>query len=325
MAKALHPENIIFGISLQYNVEPNLDFISTQSRIIRFSKPNYDTNTGPGIIEIRNAIKKLHKDEEYFLQIDAHTNFVNNWDDILIHDIHEFENKTVISKQILQQELKEQTRSKYFFTPNSLPIIGASAIEDPEYIKNNSIEKKYFYNYYISGAFIFTKSKWLYEVPIPNYHKYPYEEEEQALISYCHGYDIVAPKYNRQVVFPGTDSKHLQPLDERWWHIEKIDTNDPSTWIYTRKWIKDDDEMISEVEKLFIFGKNNFIDLTYSARPISSFYSAIGLAKEYKQYFAELQGGSHSKTFLVTGYDSKQGQYEAKIRKADVNFKENNE
>ena len=54
---------------MQYDVEPNLDFVSTQSRIIRFPKPNYDTNTGPGIIEIRNAIKRLHKDEEYFLQI----------------------------------------------------------------------------------------------------------------------------------------------------------------------------------------------------------------------------------------------------------------
>jgi hypothetical protein len=325
LAKALHPENIVFGISLQYDVEPNLDFVSTQSRIIRFPKPNYGTNTGPGIIEIRNAIKRLHKDEEYFLQIDAHTNFIKNWDDILIHDINEFENKTIISKQIQQVELEETNRSEFVFTPNALPVLSTRIISDVQYIKDNLANKNYFYNHYISGGFIFTKSKWLYEVPFASYHKFPYEEQEQSLISYCHGYNIVAPRYNRQVVFAGNDLKYQDPKSEIWWDINKVDNNDPTTWIYSKKWIKDDEDLILEVEKLLLFGKNNFMDISNSSRTLTDFYSAVGLGKEYKQYFAELQGGNHSKTFLVKGYNSKEGMLNARIKKADPNFKEKDE
>jgi hypothetical protein len=325
LAKALHPENIVFGISLQYDVEPNLDFVSTQSRIIRFPKPNYDTNTGPGIIEIRNAIKRLHKDEEYFLQIDAHTDFAKNWDDILIHDINEFENKTIISKQIQQVELEETNRSEFVFTPNALPVLFTRIISDVQYIKDNLANKNYFYNHYISGGFIFTKSKWLYEVPLASYHKFPYEEQEQSLISYCHGYTIISPRYNRQVIFAGNDLKYQDPKSELWWDINKVDNNDPTTWVYTKKWIKDDEDLTLEVEKLLLFGKNNFMDITNQARTLTDFYSAIGLGKEYKQYFAELQGGSHSKTFLVKGYDSKEGMFNARMKKADPNFKEKNE
>jgi hypothetical protein len=322
LAKALHPENIIFGISLQYDVDPNLDFVSTQSRIIRFPKPNYDTNTGPGIIEIRNAIKRLHKDEEYFLQIDSHTDFAKNWDDILIHDVHEFKNKTIISKQIQQKELEETDMSKFIFNPSKSPILYTTRVSDTEYIKNNLVNKNYFYNHYISGGFIFAKSKWLYEVPLSNYHKFPYEEQEQSLISYCHGYDIVAPRYSRQVIFAGNDSKYENPKNELWWDIEKIDETDPTTWIYTRKWIKDNEPMTLEVEKLLLFGKNDFMDITNRARTLTDFYSVIGLGKEYKQYFAELQGGAHSKTFLVKGYDSKEGMFNARMKKADPNFRE---
>jgi hypothetical protein len=322
LAKAMHPENIIFGISLQYDVEPNLDFVSTQSRIIRFPKPNYDTNTGPGIIEIRNAIKRLHKDEEYFLQIDAHTNFVKNWDDILIHDINEFKNKTIISKQIQQIELEETSRSEFVFTPNVLPVLYTRIISDVQYIKDNLANKNYFYNHYISGGFIFAKSKWLYEVPLANYHKFPYEEQEQSLISYCHGYDIVAPRYNRQVIFAGTDLKYQDPKNTLWWNIEKVNEADPATWKYTRKWIKDNEIMTLEVEKLILFGKNDFMDITNRARTLTGFYSAIGLGKEYKQYFAELQGGAHLKTFLVKGYDSKESMFNARMKKSDPNFGE---
>jgi hypothetical protein len=325
LAKALHPENIVFGISLQYDVEPNLDFVSTQSRVIRFPKPNYDTNTGPGIIEIRNAIKRLHKDEEYFLQIDAHTSFTKNWDDTLIHDIHEFENKTIISKQIQQAEPEETNRSEFVFTPNTFPVLYTRKISDVEYIKDNLANKNYFYNHHIAGGFIFAKSKWLYEVPLANYHKSLYEEQEQSLISYCHGYNIIAPRYNRQVVFAANDLKYQDPKSELWWDIDKIDSNDPTTWIYTKKSIKDDEELALEVEKLILFGKNNFMDISNSSRTLTDFYSATGLSKEYKQYFAEVQGGSHSKTSLITGFHDREGMHNSRMKKADPKFKDKDE
>lgn len=318
--KAKNPENIIFGISLQYDNEPDLSFIENKSRVIRYSLPDYANNIGTGIIEIRNAIKKLHKDEEYFLQLDAHTDFAENWDDILIHDINEFNNKTIISKQILEKDNNKETITQFAWS-NTTPIITASPVIDISLIEKNLINKNYFLNYYHSAAFIFTKSKWLYEVPLNNYHRYIYEELESTVISYCFGYDIVSPLNKRQVIFSGTDSKCVGEIDEKWWDIEKPDANNKSSWIYHKKWIKDDENMINEVENLLINGQNNFMNINNNSHNVIDFYSAIGLGKEYKQHFAKIKNGSHKNTTWVVGHETKDSLLKYREKRSDKYFK----
>lgn len=318
--KAKNPQNIIFGISLQYEVAPYLDDFINQCRIIKHDLPDFENNHGAGIIEIRNAIKKLHKDEDYYLQIDAHTDFAENWDDILIHDINEFDNKTIISKQISSKNNKEETITDCVWS-DSTPIITASPITNISLIEKNLINKNYFLNYNLAGGFIFTKSKWLYEVPLNNYHKYIYEELEPTVISYCFGYDIVSPLNKRQVIFAGTDSKHVGEIDEKWWHIEKININDQSSWLYYKKWIKDSEEMVNEVESLLINGQNSFMNINNCVRNVVDFYSTIGLGKEYKQYFARIKGGAHKNTTWVVGHNTKNHLLKYREKRSDKYFK----
>ncbi len=320
LGKAKKPENIIFGISLQYESEPDLSFISNQSRIIRYPLPDYDNNIGPGIIEIRNAIKKLHKDEEYFLQIDSHTTFDKNWDDILIHDINEMDDKTVISKQASEFENKENHITSFRLIPNPPILTGGTSI-NLDKIQKKLINENYFLNHYISGNFIFVKAKWLYEVPMVTYHKHPYEEEEHTIISYCYGYNAVSPLRKRQVIFSGTDIKYYFPRSEKWWNINKINPDDESTWLYSRLWITDNEEMRTEVEKLMLTGKNKYMSIENNARSVIDFYNEIGLGKEFRQLHAEMLGGRHSKDLWVVGHDNKEGMIRYRERKLDAFFK----
>jgi|LakMenEpi03Aug12_release.lakeMendotaPanAssembly.Ray.scaffolds.fasta_scaffold38436_3 hypothetical protein len=324
--KAKKPENIIFGISLQYENEPDLNFINNQSRIIRYPLPDYDNNIGPGIVEIRNAIKKLHKDEEYFLQIDSHTTFDKNWDDVLITDINKFENKTIISKQILQKEIKTNSITEYTLDINKKEGILIGTVSQSDNDVTPIIEKrlikdsKYFTNIFLSGNFYFTKSRWLYEVPTSN-HKYVYEEIVPAIISYCYGYNIVSPLISRQVIYSNTDKKYLEPLDEKWWHVVKVNPEDSTTWLFGRKWIRDDLEVVNEIEKLLFYGKNKYMSIENNIRSIIDFYNEVGLGKEFRQLHAEILGGRHSKDLWVIGYDTKEGMIGYRERKLDAFFK----
>lgn len=301
--KAKNPQNLVFGISLQYEVAPYLDEFINQCRIIKHDLPDYENNIGVGIIEIRNAIKQLHKDEDYFLQIDAHTEFEKNWDDILIQDINEFNDKVVISKHLVEASVEEDQISQFNFFHNrqnpEYPLIFCNPIFDTNLIQTRMINKNYFLNYYMPGGFIFAKSKWLYEVPLSRYHKQVHEELEQSLISHCFGYKVIAPLRKRQVIFKGLDSKNDKPLDLKWWNKGEDDSGNV---IYSKKWITDSFDIISEVEKLLLFGKNDFMDITNNANDLISFYSKVGLGKDYKQYFAKLQNGSHDKNKFIEGH-----------------------
>jgi hypothetical protein len=157
-------------------------------------------------------------------------------------------------------------------------------------------------------------------VPTSN-HKYVYEEIVPAIISYCYGYNIVSPLISRQVIYSNTDKKYLEPLDEKWWHVVKVNPEDSTTWLFGRKWIRDDLEVVNEIEKLLFYGKNKYMSIENNIRSIIDFYNEVGLGKEFRQLHAEILGGRHSKDLWVIGYDTKEGMIGYRERKLDAFFK----
>ena len=74
------PQDIVFGIALQYKIQPDLsEFNHDQLRVI-----SYDPATRPGIVRIRYNISKLFNDEDFYVQIDSHYRFAKSWDSKLI-------------------------------------------------------------------------------------------------------------------------------------------------------------------------------------------------------------------------------------------------
>jgi len=82
LLKANNPDNIIFGICLQY--DPEDDFLKDYDNKPQFRIEKIHWKEAKGPTYARYLISKLLENEEYFLQIDAHTRFFQNWDLIAI-------------------------------------------------------------------------------------------------------------------------------------------------------------------------------------------------------------------------------------------------
>jgi hypothetical protein len=281
---ATNPDNIVFGLGLNYENEPDFSSFKNEIKIVR-DKEIADGN--PGIIRIRDEIRKLVTDETYFLGIDAHCDFVHGWDDSLIRDIDELTQngeKRIISRQataLVQDHVTRITRWSMFGNYPEFNIAGSPSEVSQEELKSEGlmVNDKYFLNYYISCNFIFAKTESFKEINFPNYHRFPFEEPEQSLTTFCNGYDVVSPLSDYIVTYAANDIKYQFPYDERWWEFIGTDRNNPSHW--NKIWVLDDNKMSMEVIKLMITGENKYYSLLDSKRSVADFYKAIGLEKEY--------------------------------------------
>lgn len=280
---ATYPDRLIFGLSLQYVNEPDLSFLKGSSRIIRYD-PDIDLPSAPGIIQIRSAIRSLVQDEEYFLQIDAHTRFTAGWDEYLINDLNDLRltnPKTVISSQLWHEaDIDRYTKIRIYPTYQYQldiegPTIHGELVDDPDLkvISTRMVNDKYFLNYYMSGNFYFAHRSYLHDISFPDYHKFPFEESELGLVTYCYGYDIVAPTLNNIRLFAGNDDKYHNTTDSRFW------INVGGSWM--RKWVFDDLETYLEACKLMIDGQNKYMSIIELDNSVESFYLKTDAYQEY--------------------------------------------
>lgn len=285
-----YPERIVFGLGINYEVEPDFSNFTNTIKIVR----DKDIANGkPGIVGIRQAIRDLVTDEEYFLGIDAHADFDFGWDVSLINDIEELTKngeKIIISRQATPQEDGKWYWKTKWNLPGKFPefgIDGQNIDTNIEYLKSKNlyINDRFFYNYYVSCNFIFAQTKSFKRINFPSYHRFPFEEPELSLAIYCSGYDVVAPMGDAIVTYAGNDIKYQFPYDERWWNFIGSDRNNPHH--YERVWVLDDDEMTFEVKKLLLFGKNKYYSLEYLPRTHIEFYNAIGLGIRYWEIVGE--------------------------------------
>ena len=75
---AKYPDNLIFGLGLQYEPEdvPDLSFLSARQKKVLYWRPE----DRPGLIKIRYLLSQLYGYEHYFLMTDSHMEFVKDWD-----------------------------------------------------------------------------------------------------------------------------------------------------------------------------------------------------------------------------------------------------
>lgn len=269
------PENIVFGFGFNYENEPDISFLENKHYILR-DREDYSVSN-PGIIQIRNAIRRLITDEEYYLSIDAHANFESGWDTTLINDIeelHQISDRYVISKQIMQPEEKRNYYTRWNLDPQGF-LIGRPVEDfDHSMAKQKMVNDNYFLNYYTSGNFIFAKRNWaVEEVEFADYHGFPFEEPEMSIVTFCNGFDVVSPIGEHCPVSAGNDPKYEFPYDERWWKFVGTDRNDPSHW--QKIWVFDDQEMIRETTQLILTGNNKYFSLDGLPRSIKEFYDTI--------------------------------------------------
>jgi len=96
--KARDGKRLVFGIYAQMgdgDMGLNFDFIKNQNQVRLMVKPH---NKARGPAYARYIIyNKLYRNELYYLQIDSHTRFVENWDDELVGMLGKLKANSVIS------------------------------------------------------------------------------------------------------------------------------------------------------------------------------------------------------------------------------------
>jgi len=95
--KSKYKKNIIFGVYAQMSDEDkNLDFSFIPEKQMRLMVKSNIRARGPTYARYL-IYEKLYKNEMYYLQIDSHTRFVENWDEELVNMLHSLKANSVIS------------------------------------------------------------------------------------------------------------------------------------------------------------------------------------------------------------------------------------
>jgi len=229
LAKAKYPNNIRIGICWQYDEEEDLTALDDITQVDAYKI--YWKDVEGSVCWARSLIQeKFFKDEDYYFQIDSHTLFAQDWDELLIEMYKDLPtDKAVIS-----------VGPPYYY---DLTVEGAlppepwdENIETIDGIHYETVVKKqkldsfgngfFMYGFlpadnvskpiparHISAALLFTVGKWVREVPYdPNLYFHG-EEGSLALRSFTSGYDLFNP--NKFVVW---HSKYRFPDRKRHWN-----------------------------------------------------------------------------------------------------------
>ena len=206
--KAKHPENLHFGVCLQYdeNEKTNkhvLDFLES-TLPVKVLKYHYTESEGG--CWARNLAQSLYNNEEYSLQVDSHTRFIQNWDEIVIRDYNKL--KETVAKPLISflppsySRFDESGIDYDFNRLDELDKINLPKIESVTseywliyqgYNNEQNINFKSTSVIILYGGFVFTEGNWVVEINQDPEHYYTGEELALTIRSYTHGYDFFTP------------------------------------------------------------------------------------------------------------------------------------
>jgi len=197
---ASNPGRIFIGINLQDSQQRYSDLLSRSypnTRIL-FTPPEQSQ----GVIPVRRKlIEDLYEGEDYFLQIDSHTRFKDNWDNILINQIQSIPADKVIISTYPNEFTYPDPDMEYLKLPHNAPLVfdkfkSADSRDNRFKPKNLGPLKDYEVadNKRIAAGFLFTDSRWIQEVPLPEEGIICNGEEDYlTFLSYLKGWDIKVP------------------------------------------------------------------------------------------------------------------------------------
>lgn len=206
--KAKYPENLHFGVCLQYdeNEGTDKDCLNFLENKLNVKVLKYHYTESEGGCWARNIAQSLYVNEKYTLQVDSHTRFIQNWDEIVLNDYNKL--KQTVNKPLISflpplyrrkdelgididfthlEELDKINIPKFTqITQDYWPIYGGYSNEQNTNFTPQNVIILY-------GGFVFTEGKWVVEVKQDPEHYYTGEEFALTLRSYTKGYDIFTP------------------------------------------------------------------------------------------------------------------------------------
>lgn len=205
---------------------------------------NMDYKEAKGPAYARYLCSTLYNNEDYYLQIDSHMNFINNWDEKLIMMYNKINKNNDDKKVISTYPLDYKDRNK-----KGVPYICESMYnkyknipEFQSYIQEASDEPKL--TYIVACGFLFMSRRAVLDVPFDPYLPYLFMGEEVLLASrlWTSGYDIYSPNIN--IVYHDYERK-----------------DEPKVWDDNKEFSKNNEEVIKKVRYLLGVGDINDVSL----------------------------------------------------------------
>ena len=149
----------------------------------------------------RFLIQQCYNNEEFYLQIDSHTLFENNWDLKLIDSLNKLENKSCITQYLPEYNLKSNTIKSYsirngLYVNEISPIDGFTRITS-DFVKNNNDNNLFFDAKGWSGCFSFSRGDICIDAPIDPLTPELFfgEEMDIFLRLYTRGWNFYSPNF----------------------------------------------------------------------------------------------------------------------------------
>lgn len=211
--KAKYPNNITIGICLQYDFKDNFLSDYENNPKIKFKNIHYSKAQGPTYA--RYLITQLIDDEDFFLQIDAHTRFYDNWDELAIKCYKECnDEKAIITNFPISFEYMNKSdtyplnkTSKKWEELSYNNIWQGFGNKSDKVFKPIKPEK----TYVISAALVFGPTKFLKEVPYDPLILFGYHKLEQVFYSarlYTNGWNLYCPTKHILSTYYGHKDKY---------------------------------------------------------------------------------------------------------------------
>jgi hypothetical protein len=202
---AKNPNNIFVGLCIQ-NDKDDEDCIINDPSLKQYNKNisviRLKHHEAKGPTWARYLCATLYNNEDYFMQIDSHTLFRKDWDEILINMINDFKKNTNTENIVLSHyppsytdyDNKEKemhvvdTICQSFFNDRGIvSFLGAEGV--------NMKEKKYVQTPHIAGGMFFSEGKCIKDVPYDPHLPYLFVGEEilHSARIWTSGYDIYSP------------------------------------------------------------------------------------------------------------------------------------
>ena len=228
IAQAKHPENLHFGITNQFY---DLELDKAKAAAITKSTVFLD-NINPGSIlgaaPCRKNSHKFYSGEEYYLNIDSHMRVIANWDEKIIKDFNETEDRlgksvftgysapydVIDGKDVYDESLTQPT---YYMSEENQKSYKTAGI--PQFCGLYTDRKKESWSPYVSGHFFFTRGSYVEKAPFSDQIVFTEEEIWMALRFFTSGINLLNPAVNYVFHRYGRPARKLawDEFPEKWY------------------------------------------------------------------------------------------------------------
>lgn len=200
LTNASNPEDLTICIAWQHAIEDEWDTLEKYQADSRFKIIDIPYEKAQGVCYARFLIQKEHTDEEYYLQLDSHHRFDEDWDTTLKDYLNYLKvkghYKPILSsylpgyfpkKDPIDRNIEVWGLNIDRFMPAGVPFLRPYTVDNWKELKEP------FPTRFLSGHFIFTIGAFAKEVPYDPSLYFHGEESSLAGRAYTNGYDLFAP------------------------------------------------------------------------------------------------------------------------------------